>query len=417
MLPILQSCFGLLVFALIAWGLSENRKQVRVKAVIVGLALQLLLGFTLLHLPFFKNAFLALNRLVLALQTATTAGTAFVFGYLGGAEPPFASMAPGAEYILAFRALPLVLIISALSALLFYWKILPSIVRGFSWVLQKTLGLGGAEGLGLSANIFVGMVESPLFIRPYLKHLTRSELFSLMVCGMATIAGTVMVLYAGILQNVIPGVMGHILTASIISVPAAVTVAKIMIPETDPVTSGELALEDQAASAMDAITKGTLQGITLLINIMGMLIVLVALVYLANELLGLAPPLNGGPLTLQRILGVCMAPVVWLMGIAPREATTAGALLGTKTILNELIAYLDMSRLAPGTLSPRSLLIMTYALCGFANPGSLGIMIGGLGSMAPERRPEIIALGLRSIVAGTLATCMTGAVVGIVARG
>ena len=417
MLPILQSCFGLLVFALIAWGLSENRKQVRVKAVIVGLALQLLLGFTLLHLPFFKNAFLALNRLVLALQTATTAGTAFVFGYLGGAELPFASMAPGADYILAFRALPLVLIISALSALLFYWKILPSIVRGFSWVLQKTLGLGGAEGLGLSANIFVGMVESPLFIRPYLKHLTRSELFSLMVCGMATIAGTVMVLYAGILQHVIPGVMGHILTASIISVPAAVTVAKIMIPETDPVTSGELALEDQAASAMDAITKGTLQGITLLINIMGMLIVLVALVYLANELLGLLPPLNGGPLTLQRILGVCMAPVVWLMGIAPREATTAGALLGTKTILNELIAYLDMSRLAPGTLSPRSLLIMTYALCGFANPGSLGIMIGGMGSMAPERRPEIIALGLRSIVAGTLATCMTGAVVGIVAGG
>jgi len=280
--------------------------------------------------------------------------------------------------------------------------------------LQKTMGLGGAEGLGVSANIFVGMVESPLFIRPYLKDMTRSELFTLMTTGMATIAGTVMVLYASILSNVIPDIMGHILTASIISVPAAITISKIMIPETGQLTSGEMTAPETALSAMDAITKGTIQGVKLLINIIAMLIVLVALVHLVNLILGLLPEIGGQPVTLQRLLGLAMAPVVWLMGVPWEEAPVAGSLMGTKTILNELLAYLDMSRLAKGALSHKSMVIMTYAMCGFANPGSLGIMIGGMGTMAPERRDEIVALGFRSIVAGTLATCMTGAVVGIV---
>ena len=337
-----------------------------------------------------------------------------VFGYLGGGDLPFAEKFPGASFILAFRALPLILVISALSALLFYWKILPIVVQAFSWSLQKTMGLGGAEGLGVSANIFVGMVESPLFIRPYLKDMTRSELFTLMTTGMATIAGTVMVLYASILSNVIPDIMGHILTASIISVPAAITISKIMVPETGQLTSGEMTAPETALSAMDAITKGTIQGVKLLINIIAMLIVLVALVHLVNLILGLLPEIGGQPVTLQRLLGLAMAPVVWLMGIPWEEAPVAGALMGTKTILNELLAYLDMSRLAKGALSHKSMVIMTYAMCGFANPGSLGIMIGGMGTMAPERRDEIVALGFRSIVAGTLATCMTGAVVGIV---
>ena len=267
--------------------------------------------------------------------------------------------------------------------------------------------------MGVSANIFVGMVESPLFIRPYLTDMTRSEIFTLMTTGMATIAGTVMVLYASILSSIIPDIMGHILTASIISVPAAVTISKIMIPETGELTSGELTSPEPALSAMDAITKGTIQGVQLLVNIIAMLIVLVALVHLVNLILGLLPDVGGLPVSLQRLLGLIMAPVVWLMGIPWQEAPAAGALMGTKTILNEFLAYLDMSRLAPGTLSPKSILIMTYAMCGFANPGSLGIMIGGMGTMAPERRDEIVALGLRSIVGGTLATCMTGAVVGI----
>ncbi len=410
---IIQSVAGLLVFAGIAWCMSENRKQVNLKIPVIGIIIQLVIGLILLKLPIFREFFLLLNRLVLSLQAATTAGTSFVFGYLGGADLPFKEPFPGASFILAFRALPLVLLMSALSALLFYWKILPIVVRAFSWALQKTMGVGGAEGLGVSANIFVGMVESPLFIRPYLKEMTRSEIFTLMTCGMATIAGTVMVLYASILSDRIPDVMGHILTASIISVPAAVTIAKIMVPETGELTTGELSAPEQASSSMDAITKGTLQGVELLINIIAMLVVLVALVYLANLILGLFPKIGGDPITLQRLMGVIMAPIVWLMGVPWNEAITAGGLMGTKTILNELLAYIDLSRLSADALSHRSQLIMTYAMCGFANPGSLGIMIGGMGTMAPGRRNEIVALGFRSIIAGTLATCMTGAVVGI----
>jgi CNT family concentrative nucleoside transporter len=411
---IFQSIAGLLTFAGIAWLLSENRKQVKLNMAVIGIVLQLLVGLILLKIPIFRDFFLLLNRLVLSLEEATTAGTSFVFGYLGGADLPFKEKFPGAGFILAFRALPLVLVISALSALLFYWRILPVVVKAFSWALQKTMGLGGTEGVGVSANIFVGMVESPLFIRPYLQRMTRSEIFTLMTSGMATIAGTVMVLYASILRTTIPDIMGHILTASIISVPAAITISKLMVPETDELTPGELTVAEKTTSSMDAVTKGTLQGVELLLNIIAMLVVLVALVYLMNLILGLFPEFGGKPVTLQRLMGYIMAPIVWLMGIPLNEATKAGALMGTKTILNELLAYLDLSRLEPGTLSPRSMLIMIYAMCGFANPGSLGIMIGGMGTMAPSRRDEIVALGFRSIIAGTLATCMTGAVVGII---
>jgi CNT family concentrative nucleoside transporter len=411
---IIQSIAGLFVFSGIAWLIGENRKQVRVKLVIVGIAVQLVIGVLLLKLPVCRRFFISLNHLVLALEASTKAGTAMVFGYLGGGSLPFVEKFPGSSFILAFQALPLILVISAISSLLFYWKILPLIVRGFSAALQKFLGLGGAEGLGVSANIFVGMVESPLLIRPYLKEMTRSEIFTLMTTGMATIAGTVMVLYASILSKVIPDIMGHILTASIISAPAAITISKIMIPETGKRTAGNLTPSEPALSAMDAITKGTVQGIRLLINIIAMLIVLVALVHLLNIILGLLPDVGGQPVSLQRLLGLIMAPVVWLMGVPWKEAPIAGALMGTKTVLNEFLAYLDMSRLPQGMLSPKSLLIMTYAMCGFANPGSLGIMIGGMGTMAPEKRDEIVSLGFRSVIAGTLATCMTGAVIGII---
>lgn len=411
---VFQSMAGLVVFSFMAWLMSENRKAVRLKGAAAGLLIQLAVGVLLLKLPMFREVFLALNRLVLFLEESTRAGTAMVFGYLGGAPLPFEESFPGAAYILAFKALPLVLVTSALSSLLFYWKILPLVVRGFSLGLERTLRLGGAEGLGVSANVFVGMVESPLFIRPYLARMTRSEIFTLMTCGMATIAGTVMVLYASILGDTVPGIMGHILTASIISLPASVTVAKIMVPETGALTPGTLSYPEETRSAMDAVTKGTVQGIQLLINIIAMLVVLVALVHLVNLILGILPQLEGRPLTLQRILGVIMSPVVWLMGVPWSEAPAAGALMGTKTVINEFVAYLDLSRLGGDALGPRSRLIMIYAMCGFANPGSLGIMIGGMGTMAPERRDEIVALGVRSIIAGTLATCMTGAVVGMI---
>ena len=410
----MQGVLGLLVFVLIAWLISENRRRVSIKIILVGIGLQFLLAVILLKSPGSLQFFKILNKIILALQTATSEGTSFVFGYLGGSAAPFPFEIsdPAATFILAFQALPLILIMSALSAVLFYWKILPAIVKGFSWILQKSAGIGGAEGVGLSANIFVGMVEAPLLIRPYLKDMTRSEIFCVMTCGMATIAGTVMALYAGFIGGLIPDGMGHILTASVISVPAAITIAKIMVPETHPATAGSFVPPQNAGNTMDAITQGTIQGVELLINIVAMLVVLVALVKLFNIMLSFLPG-SGAPLTLQHILGVLMAPVAWLMGIPWKEAFTAGSLMGIKTVLNELLAYLNMARLPEGALSQRSMMIMVYALCGFANPGSLGIMIGGLGTMAPERRNEIVSLGFRSIVAGTMATCMTGAVVGL----
>jgi len=410
---ILQSVAGFLIFAALAWCISENRSGFPVKTVLIGMLTQLGLALLLLKFKFFAYVFVYLNRAVLALEASTRAGTAFVFGYIGGGDKPFEVVDPQATFVLAFQALPLVLVISALSSVFFYWNILPRLVNGFSWLLKKTLRIGGAEGLGVAANIFVGMVESPLLIRPYVAKLSRSELFTVMTSGMATIAGTVLVLYASILEPVIPNVAGHILTASIISAPAAIVVSKIMIPETGSLTSGQLKAPDEACGTMDALTRGTIQGIELLLNIIAMIIVLVALVELVNIMLGIAPHVWGQPLTLERIFGWIMAPVVWLMGVPWGQAQTAGALLGTKTVLNEFIAYINMSHLPTGSLDSRSLLIMSYALCGFANPGSLGIMIGGLGAIAPDRRDEIVSLGLRAIVAGTMATCMTGAVVGI----
>jgi len=410
---ILQSVTGLLFFILAAWCLSENRRDFPVKIVITGMILQLIVGAVMLKSPMFRNMFISLNYIFFSLEESTMAGTSLVFGYLGGAPLPFDEKIPGSAFVLAFRSFPIILVMSALSALLFYWKILPYIVRAFSKILQKTMGIGGAEGVGVAANMFMGMVEAPLLIRPYLEKITKSELFTIMTCGMATIAGTVMVLYATILDKIIPDIIGHILTASIISLPAAIVVSKIMIPETDKPTSGDISSANMNSSSMDAITKGTIQGIDLLINIIAMLIVLVAMVHFVNMMLSILPDISGKPLSLQRIMGVLMAPVAWLMGIPWSESLTAGSLLGTKTILNEFIAFIQLSNLSTGQLGDKSLIIITYALCGFANPGSLGIMIGGMGAMASNRRNEIISLGIRSIIAGTISTCMTGAVVGI----
>ena len=337
-----------------------------------------------------------------------------VFGYLGGAPLPFAEPYPGAAFVLAFKALPIVLVLSALSALLFYWRILPLVISAFAKLFEKTLKVGGAEGLGLAANIFVGMVESPLLIRPYIKSLSRSELFSILCCGMATVAGTVIVLYASILNPVLPGSLSHILVASVMSVPAAFVIARIMIPGSTVTKAESLEIDKKINSSMAAIVEGTHQGIRLLVYIVAMLIIMVALIELVNLLLGFIPINLDSPLTLQMVLGYLFAPVVWLIGIPWQDALVAGSLLGTKSVINEFVAYLNLASLPAGSLSPLSMTIMTYALCGFANPGSLGIMIGGLTSMAPERQNEIIQLGLKSLLAGTLATCMTGAVVNII---
>ena len=381
----------------------------------VGLAITFLLAVIFLKIPPVRAAFAGANDAVDAIAAATRAGTTFVFGYLGGGPLPFELKFPGAEFVLAFQALPIVLVVSVLTTLLFYWGILPPIVRGFSWALERTMGVGGAVGLSTAANIFVGMVEAPLFIRPYLVKLTRGELFVVMTGGMAGIAGTVLVLYAQFLSSVIPDAAGHFIIASVLGAPAAILFGQIMVPDSAQAqTRGTLGkIPPVASSSMDAIVKGTTAGLELLLNIIAMLIVFVALVHLANAILGLLPAVAGSPITLQRVLGLIMAPVCWLIGVPWAEAATAGALMGIKTILNEFVAYLDFAKLPPDALSERSRLIMLYAMCGFANFGSLGIMIGGLTTMAPERRDDVISLGLKSIVSGTLSTLLLGAIVGV----
>jgi concentrative nucleoside transporter, CNT family len=411
----LQSALGIVALLAIAWAVSENRRAVSLRQTAIGLAVTLVTAVILIKLPFVGSAFGSINDAVGAIASATRAGTSFVFGYLGGGTLPFDPKTPGSDFILALQALPIVLVMSVLTTLLFHWRVLPPIVRGMAWLLERTLGVGGAVGLSTAANIFLGMVESPLFVRPYLAQMTRSELFLVMTGGMAGIAGTVLVLYATLLAPLIPDAAAHFVIASVLGAPAAILVSLIMVPETsDRRTGGALDDPQMAASGtMDAIVKGTSAGLELLLNIIAMLIVLVALVHLLNAVLGLFPNIGGAPISLQRMLGLVMSPVCWLMGLPWPQAVTAGSLMGTKTVLNELIAYVDLSKLAPGALDPRSKLIMLYAMCGFANFGSLGIMIAGLGTMAPERREEINALGVKSIVSGTITTCLMGAIVGV----
>jgi CNT family concentrative nucleoside transporter len=411
----LQSALGVVAIIAIAFVISENRRAVPWRPVITGLALTFALALLMLKIPQTEIAFGWINRAVEAVAAATRAGTAFVFGYVGGGALPFDPKTPGSDFILAFQALPVVLVMSVLSSLLFYWRILPPIVRGFSWALERTLDVGGAAGLSTAANIFVGQVEAPLFIRPYLEKLSRSEMFIVMTGGMAGIAGTVFVLYATILADAIPNAAGHIAVCSVLGAPAAIVISLLMVPDPDRRhTGGRLDDVKQSASGtMDAIVQGTGAGLELLLNIVAMLIVFVALVYLANAVLSLLPDFRGSPMTLQRALGWIMAPVCWLMGIPWSQAVTAGGLMGIKTILNELVAYLELAALPEGALDPRSRLIMLYAMCGFANFGSLGIMIAGLSTMCPGKRNEVVSLGLKSIVSGTLTTCLLGAIVGV----
>jgi concentrative nucleoside transporter, CNT family len=413
----LQSAFGVVALLGIAWALGENRRQVAWRQAAIGLAVTIVTALVLIKLPLVGRVFGSINDAVNTISAATRAGTSFVFGYLGGGALPFDLKAPGADFILAFQALPIILVMSVLTTLLFYWRVLPPIVRGMAWFLERTLGVGGAVGLSTAANIFLGMVEAPLFIRPYLAQLSRSELFLVMTGGMAGIAGTVLVLYATMLASLIPDAAAHFVIASVLGAPAAILVSLIMVPETSGKrTGGTLAADDPemlASSTMDAIARGTAAGLELLLNVIAMLLVLVALVYLANAILGLLPDIGGAKISLQRLLGYLMAPVCWLMGLPWSQAITAGSLMGTKTVLNELIAYVDLSKLGTDALDPRSRLIMLYAMCGFANFAGLGIMIGGLGTMAPSRRQEINALGLKSMVSGTLTTCLMGAIVGV----
>ena len=402
----------------LAFLVSEDRRGIPWRAVAAGIALQWALALLLTRFPPAIDAVMAVNRAADAVQAATLRGTGFVFGYLGGGALPFRPAHPGDGFILAFQALPLVIVISALASLLFHWGVLQRIAAGFAFVLRRAMGISGALALGAAVHVFVGMIEAPLLVRPYLARMSRGELFALMSCGMAGVAGTVMVIYAGFLRGLVAHPLGQILTASVVSTPAALAVAAVMVPFRRGADHAEARLvhETRAGGALDAVVRGTLAGIPILAGIVAVLIVAVALVALANDVLGLAGHWGGGPVTLQRLFAYPFRPVLWLIGVPWAETSAAAGLMATKTVLNEFVAYRAMAGMGAGAFDPRTRVILTYALCGFANFGSLGILLGGLGAMVPERRGEVVALGFRSILSGTLATCMSGAVAGWVVR-
>jgi CNT family concentrative nucleoside transporter len=427
----LQSLSGLVAFPLIAWALSDNRAALTMgrvlRIVLAGLALQLAIALVMLGVPFVRGLFEWPGKAVEALQAATAAGMRLVFGYLAGGPPPFEMKEPQHGFLLAFQALPLILIVSVLAKLLYHWGILQRIVHAFAWALRKALGVTGPVGTSAAANIFVGMVEAPLLVRPYLATMSRSGLFATMTVGMATIAGTMLAVYAGILSAKVPGAAGHLIVASVINVPAALMLAALMVPETVPPASGAndqtspppaaIVLDDAPRSSMDAIAQGTREGVDLLVSVTAMLVVAVALVALTNMILAAAGAPFGIVLTLEKLLGWAFSPLAWLTGIPWSESAAAGSLLGIKTVLTEFVAYLNLAGLPPEALSPRSRLIVTYALCGFANLASLGIMIGGISAMVPSRRSDVVNLAPKTVISGTLATLMTAAIVGLVTPG
>jgi CNT family concentrative nucleoside transporter len=403
----LQSLAGLLGLCLLAWAAGGFRRGVSARVVLGGLSVTLGVAALLLHVPVLRAGFALVGQAVDALARATRTGTALVFGYLGGGPLPFAETAPGASFILFFQALPLVLVVGALSAVLYHWRVLPFVVRGLAGVLQRMLGLGGAAGFAVAANVFVGMVEAPLLIRHWLSRLTRSELFVLMVAGLATISGNTLVVYALIISPVVPDAAGQLLTASLIAAPAAVLAALLMMPGESSAGGGGEA-PPRYSSTMEALVQGTSEGLQLLLGIMAALIVFVALVALANEVL---QPLLG--VTLQQVAGMLFRPLAWMMGVPPEQAGSVASLLGVKVVVNEFVAYLDLVRMDSEALDARSRLMVTYALCSFGNMGSVGIMLGGLSTMCPERRAEIVGLGLPALGCATLASCMVAAAVGV----
>ena len=423
MLLMAQSLIGVVALPLIAWALSEERGRLgwraALKVAMAGLALQGAIAALLLGIPASRIFFDLLARAVSALQAATLEGVKLVFGYLGGGPAPYEVANPQFGFILGFQALPLILVMAVLSRLLYHWGILQRVVAAFAWALQKTLGVSGPLGTATAANIFVGMVDAPLLIRPYLATMPRGVLFATMTAGMATVAGTVLAIYASLMEPTLSAAAGHLIAASVMSAPAALMIARLMVPEgfAEGPEKAAMQMGDAPQSSMDAVAQGTVDGLRILAYVIAMLIVMVALVALANMILAAMTEPLGLELTVQRMLGWLFAPLAWIIGVPFSEAGAAGALLGVKTVLNELLAYIEMAKLGPEVLSARSRLILLYALCGFANLGSLGIMIAGLVALAPNRRADIVSLGPKTIVSGTLATLLTGAIVGAMTPG
>ncbi|OYY91588.1 MAG: nucleoside:proton symporter [Sphingomonas sp. 28-66-16] len=419
---LLAHCRGIIGIALLlglAWALSEDRRAGPGWRWMTGaLALQLGIALVVVRVPPIWAAIGLANDAVSAVEAATKVGSSYMFGYLGGAPLPFA-LASGAAppVVIAFQILPLVIVFSALSALLWHWRVLGAIVRGLSWALQRTLGVSGVVGLGAGATVFLGVVESPLVLRGYFDRMSRSELFAFMTLTMATISGAILILYAQTLAKTVPNAVSHMIAASLISLPAALLIARLMVPGTGTTAEDGDAPVLRYDSSIDAVIRGTMDGLQLFLAVIAVIIVVFALVSLVDQMLSVIPLVEGAPVTLRRMFGWLFAPLMWTLGVPWDQAGAAGGLMGTKTILNEYVAYLDLAALPPGTFDPRSQLIVTYALCGVANLASIGLLVSTIGTLCPARRAEVSGLGVKSWIAGNCASAMTGAVIGLVTFG
>jgi CNT family concentrative nucleoside transporter len=405
----------------LCWAISENRRRFPWKLAIGAVLLQAVLVAALFGLPALRAVLAGAGQAVDGLATSTQTGVAFVFGFLAGTpSQPYALTNPGAMFVFAFRVLPVILVVCALAALLWHWRILKWITQAFGVIFEKTMGLRGPPALATAATIFMGQVEGPIFIRSYLPGLSRSELFMLITVGMACVSGSTMVAYATILKDVLPNAAAHVLTASIISAPAGVLLARILIPR-DPEAEKPQPLDPASEkvydSSIDALIRGTSDGLTIVLNVGATLIVFVALVAMLNGILGLFPAIGGAPLSVERGLGLVFAPLAWVMGIPWKDAPTAGSLLGVKLVLTEFSAFIKMGAIPVADMGERSRVIMTYALCGFANVASVGINLAGYSVLVPERRNEIVGMVWKAMLAGFLATCLTASVVGAMPSG
>jgi concentrative nucleoside transporter, CNT family len=416
-IPFLQIIIGFIGLVCIAIPFSQNRSSINYRYIFVAIIFQIILAFALLKIPFIVQTFAYLSDGVTALQSATQEGAQFVFGYLSNtSSSPFESSGAGNSMIFAFQILPLIIVISSLSALLWFWNILPLIIRAISKVFEKLFNIGGPIGLAATANIIMGQVEAPLLVRPYLSKMSEKELLILMTAGMSTVSGSIMIALVSMLQPQFPDVnlIQHLVSASILSIPAAIMYANIMIPSAEVTNFDGDSVPKVYDSSMDAITRGTRDGLDICLNVGAILIAFIALVSLLNSILGIAGGWIGiSDLSLQLILGYMFFPIVWLMGVPLSETLASAELLGLKTALNEFVAYGALANVEPGVLSERSKLITLYGLCGFANFSSVGILVSGISAMAPERKNDLIKVSLKALIGATLASCMTGLVIGI----
>jgi CNT family concentrative nucleoside transporter len=407
-----RALLGIALILAVAWGVSENRKAFPWRIALGAVVMQFVFAFILFGIPTIRSVLFAANTLVDGLIAATAYGTAFVFGPVLGTQAGWEQVAGQPGPIFALHLLPLIIVVAALSAILWHWHILRWITKGFAFIFRRFMGLGGATSLAVSANVFMGMTEAPVLVKPYIKKMTRSEIFILMTVGFATVAGSVLVLYGVFLKDILPNAVGQLLAASLIAAPAAVALALIMVPETVEAKQRADEPDFEYESTMDAFATGASDGLKILANIVTMLIAAFALLYLVNLGLGALPNIGGTTLSIERILGWVFAPLMYMIGIPMSEAAQSGSLMGVKTVLTEFVAFLQLAGPEGAELSQRTRMITAHAICGFANFGSIGILIGGLSIIEPARRTTFLELAWKTLLAGTLATCMSGAIVG-----